>query len=84
MKHGGAILPDALRWLWRDYPKPIAKSQHESDRQFATLVIDPAHDWEAVSHGHKFTEGPAVDSHGNVFLPTFRTTGSIKSQATAQ
>lgn len=20
-KHGGAILPDALRWLWRDYPK---------------------------------------------------------------
>jgi len=24
-KHGSAILPDALRWLWRDYPKPIAK-----------------------------------------------------------
>ncbi|MBI1178674.1 esterase family protein [bacterium] len=21
-KHGGAILPDSLRWLWRDYPKP--------------------------------------------------------------
>ena len=20
-KHGGAILPDALRWLWRDWPK---------------------------------------------------------------
>lgn len=20
--HGGAILPDMLRWLWRDYPKP--------------------------------------------------------------
>ena len=20
-KHGGAILPDSLRWLWRDYPK---------------------------------------------------------------
>ncbi len=20
-KHGGAILPDALRWLWRDFPK---------------------------------------------------------------
>ncbi len=19
--HGGAILPDILRWLWRDYPK---------------------------------------------------------------
>ena len=20
-KHGGAILPESLRWLWRDYPK---------------------------------------------------------------
>jgi hypothetical protein len=19
--HGGAILPDILRWIWRDYPK---------------------------------------------------------------
>lgn len=24
MKHGAAILPDALRWLWRGYPAPIA------------------------------------------------------------
>jgi enterochelin esterase-like enzyme len=26
-KHGGAILPDALRWLWREYPKPITASK---------------------------------------------------------
>ncbi len=24
MKHGASILPDALRWLWRGYPAPIA------------------------------------------------------------
>ncbi len=24
-KHGGAILPEALRWLWRDTPPPAAK-----------------------------------------------------------
>ena len=23
MKQGGAILPEALRWLWRGYPAPI-------------------------------------------------------------
>ncbi|MFN0121657.1 MAG: alpha/beta hydrolase-fold protein [Blastocatellia bacterium] len=23
MRHGGQVLPDALRWLWRDYPQPI-------------------------------------------------------------
>jgi gluconolactonase len=22
-KHGGSILPDALRWLWRGYPAPL-------------------------------------------------------------
>lgn len=24
-KHGGAILPDSLRWLWRDYKPPTSK-----------------------------------------------------------
>jgi sugar lactone lactonase YvrE len=23
-RHGASILPDTLRWLWRDYPRPIA------------------------------------------------------------
>ena len=27
MKHGGPLLPDALRWVWRDWTKPIAKPQ---------------------------------------------------------
>src|SRR5262245_9802177 len=66
--HGSAILPDALRWLWRDYPKPIAKPTSEGDRQFISMILDPAHDWERVSQGHRFTEGPAVDRQGNVFF----------------
>ena len=66
--HGSAILPDALRWLWRDYPKPIAKPTTEGDRQFVAMILDPAKDWEVASQGHKFTEGPAVDRQGNVFF----------------
>jgi len=67
-KHGSAILPDALRWLWRDYQKPIAKPK-DGVRHFLTNnVLDPAKDWELVSQGHKFTEGPAVDTEGNVFF----------------
>ena len=27
--HGGAILPDILRWLWRDYPGVEAKSDEK-------------------------------------------------------
>jgi gluconolactonase len=68
-KHGGAILPDALRWLWQDYPKPIAKPVAESsDRRSINAILDPDADWELVSQGYKFAEGPAVDRDGNVFF----------------
>ncbi len=68
-KHGGAILPDALRWLWRDYPKPVtAVANAKADRRFVTDILDPASDWKVVSRGHQFTEGPAVDRDGNVFF----------------
>src|SRR6185295_19209984 len=26
-RHGASILPDTLRWLWRDYPRPIAVAE---------------------------------------------------------
>jgi sugar lactone lactonase YvrE/enterochelin esterase-like enzyme len=68
-KQGASILPDALRWLWRDYPKPVAKSTGgKGDRQFVSMILDPGSEWEKVSEGHKFTEGPAVDREGNVFF----------------
>ena len=36
MKHGGPLLPDALRWAWRDWTKPIAKPQ----KSFASRFLD--------------------------------------------
>ena len=68
-KHGSAILPDALRWLWRDYPRPIAKPAG-GPRHFISnnIVLDTDHGWDLVSAGHRFTEGPAVDAMGNVFF----------------
>ena len=67
-KHGGAILPDALRWLWRDYPKPIAKPSSHADRQMVMEILEPSHDWEVASEGHQLTEGPAADRTGNFFF----------------
>jgi sugar lactone lactonase YvrE/enterochelin esterase-like enzyme len=68
-KHGSAILPDALRWLWRDYPKPIAKPA-KGPRHYISnnIVLDDDPGWQVVSQGHKFTEGPAVDASGNVYF----------------
>jgi sugar lactone lactonase YvrE/enterochelin esterase-like enzyme len=67
-KHGSAILPDALRWLWRDYPAPIAKPNNGPRHFLSANVLDPDKDWELVSHGYKFADGPAVDPQGNVFF----------------
>jgi sugar lactone lactonase YvrE/enterochelin esterase-like enzyme len=68
-KHGSAILPDALRWLWKDYPKPVSRGRgSKAERHFVTEFLDPESDWELVSQGHRFTEGPAVDRGGNVFF----------------
>ncbi len=69
-KHGGAILPDALRWLWDGWPKPIATPARPPSPPFADIdrIIDPASSWELVGDGYGFTEGPAVDRDGNVFF----------------
>ena len=63
--HSTAIMPDALRWLWRDYPQPIEPGTAPSRR---TDIILPGENWQLVSQGHKFTEGPAVNAKGEVFF----------------
>ena len=68
MKQGGAIMPDAIRWLWRDYPKPIAKATTASDARSVLAMLEAGKDWELVSSGHKFTEGPAVNQQGEVYF----------------
>lgn len=64
-KQAAAIMPDALRWLWRDYPEPIKAGVAPKRR---TQILIPNEDWQLVSQGHKFTEGPAVNAAGEVFF----------------
>jgi len=65
-KHATAIFPEALRWLWRDYPEPIkANPDGKSKVQTASLMQG---DWEVVSSGHKFTEGPTANARGEIFF----------------
>jgi sugar lactone lactonase YvrE/enterochelin esterase-like enzyme len=60
-----AIMPDALRWLWRGYPAPIEPGVAPQRR---TNIVIPGEDWQLVSEGHRFTEGPAVNAQGEVFF----------------
>ena len=65
-KHTTAIFPDALRWLWKDWPKPITNRGTKNETLNNILV--PNEGWQLVSEGYKFTEGPATNSRGEVFF----------------
>jgi len=60
------VFPDALRWLWRDYPAEIKANAEKKSKQPVAKLL--AGDWELVSEGHNFTEGPAVNAKGEVFF----------------
>ena len=69
-EHAARIMPDALRWLWRDYPKPIEPGV--GAKRLMEILI-PGESWQLVSSGHRFTEGPAVNTKGEVFFTDTRT-----------
>ncbi len=59
------ICADAMRWLWKDWPAPIRKGQ--GSQQMNDLLL-PGEEWQLVSDGYTFTEGPASNVKGEVFF----------------
>lgn len=75
MRHGAAIMPDALRWLWREYPKPITvrepagMSKAGWDARGAVFAIISADKpWEQVGQSYGSAVSPAADKDGNVYF----------------
>lgn len=67
-RHATAIFPDALRWLWRDYPAPIKANAEGKSRQDVFQTLIPGEEWQLVSEGHRSTDGPAVNDKGELFF----------------
>ncbi len=70
-KHGGAILPDALRWVWKDYPKPVTKPETINDRG-VYAILEPGKDWEFLGQGYQLTADSAVGKDGSVYFTDAR------------
>jgi sugar lactone lactonase YvrE/enterochelin esterase-like enzyme len=66
--HATAIFPDALRWLWRDWPSPIKANPEGKSGQDVFQVLVPGEGWQLVSQGHRHTDGPAVGPDGTIFF----------------
>ena len=65
-KHGSALFPDAMRWLWKDLDQPIRVNTTDHPELKDRTLGDE--NWELVSEGHRYTEGPAVAPDGNVYF----------------
>ncbi|HMC65382.1 MAG TPA: SMP-30/gluconolactonase/LRE family protein [Gemmataceae bacterium] len=64
-KHATQVFPEAMRWLWKDWPEPVkagAGSQQLRD------ILLPGEGWQLVADGYQFTEGPAANAKGEVFF----------------
>lgn len=64
-KHATEIFPDAMRWLWKDWPAPVKAGQGSPQLQ---EILLPGEEWQLVAEGYQFTEGPAVNAQGEVFF----------------
>ena len=74
MKHGAAIMPEALKWLWRDYPKPIevhepaALNQKDWEvRGQVWTVVSAAKPWEKVGTPRGEITGLTVAKDGRIY-----------------
>ena len=69
-RHGGAILPDALRWLWRapePLPPPLTKDNLKGDDALVK-ILPPSGGWELVMDGLGFTDAACSDAEGNFYF----------------
>lgn len=74
--HGRAVMPDALRWLWRDYPEPITVTSlpfyygkpGSEDRGHVFSIINGEETWEQVGANYGVVSSIANDKDGNVFF----------------
>jgi enterochelin esterase family protein len=73
-RHGGSILPDALRWLWRarePLPAPLTRDNLKGDDALVKLVPRDS-GWELVMDGLGFTDAACSDVDGNFYFSDLR------------
>ncbi|WP_020596284.1 SMP-30/gluconolactonase/LRE family protein [Spirosoma panaciterrae] len=65
-KHGTAIFPDAMRYLWKGWPEPIKTGT--SKNQMLTEIVVPNEGWQLVGENYREAEGLCANAQGEVFF----------------
>ena len=79
-----AIFPDALRWLWKDFPARVPAGVGSKQPVMEIVGTDAAEGWQLVGEGYQFTEGPAANAAGELFFTDVKATASTASARTAR
>jgi sugar lactone lactonase YvrE/enterochelin esterase-like enzyme len=67
-KHSTALFPNAMRWLWRDYPAPIvANPDHKTNQPLGSILL-PGERWQLVGENFRGADGLAANADGEVFF----------------
>jgi len=66
-RHGTAVFPDAIKWLWSGWPAPVKSAAPTKNAVLAAVLI-PGEEWQLVAEGYRLTEGTAVNARGEVFF----------------
>jgi len=67
-KHGTAIFPDAMRYLWQDWPKPVLAQTDKTQNVVLKAILDPASPWQLLPDAGKACEHLAVNPRGEIFF----------------
>ncbi len=64
---GAAIFPQAMRWLWQDYPRRVTTHLDHSASRAREMLVDGA-GWEMIGDGYHWAEGLAVTPDGTLYF----------------
>ena len=64
-KQATEVFPEAQRFLWQDWPQPVKAGA--GSPQLKDILL-PGEGWQLVGEGYGNSEGPAVNTKGEVFF----------------
>jgi sugar lactone lactonase YvrE/enterochelin esterase-like enzyme len=64
VKHGTEIFPQAMRWLWKDWPEPVTAG--ESKNTFLNGILRTGEDWQVVPGNYRGAGALAANSRGEI------------------
>jgi sugar lactone lactonase YvrE len=64
-RHATAIFPDAMRFLWKDWPQPVKAG--ESQNKFLKAILESSEQWSLLAGRYGFTHAIAAAPDGAIW-----------------